>query len=64
MESNLITTKNRKLEQFFYAHGVDFTTCSKDEDGMTVWTYERTTENEHIREEFRIAAARRMKKGA
>ena len=58
-----ITTKNRKLEQFFYAHGVDFTTCSKDEDGMTVWTYERTPENEHIVSEFRLAQSRRMKKG-
>lgn len=59
-----ITTKNRKLEQFFYAHGVDFTTCSKDEDGMTVWSYERNPENEHIVAEFRAAIARRTKKGA
>ena len=61
---NTITTKNRKLEQFFYAHGVDFTTCSKDEDGMTVWAYEDTTENRRIVEEFRTAQSRRTKKGA
>lgn len=59
-----ITTKNRKLEQFFYAHGVDFVGCSKDEDGMTVWTYEKTPENDRIVQEFRIALIRRTKKGA
>lgn len=59
-----ITTKNRKLEQFFYAHGVDFVSCEKDEDGMTVWSYELTPENEHIVAEFRAAMNRRMKKGA
>lgn len=59
-----ITTKNRKLEQFFYVHGIDFMNCSRDEDGMTVWTYERTEENERIVEEFRTAVSRRTKKGA
>lgn len=59
-----ITTKNRRLEQFYYAHGVDYTDCTKDDDGMTVWTYERTPENEHILSEFRTAMTRRMKKGA
>ena len=59
-----ITTMNRKLEQFFYAHGVDYTTCSRNEDGMTVWTYERTPENERIYAEFRLATERRTKKGA
>ena len=58
-----ITTKNRKLEQFFYAHGVDFIDCTKDEDGMTVWAYRRTPENEHIVQEFRTAQSRRTKKG-
>lgn len=61
---NTITTKNRKLEQFFYAHGVDFTDCDKDEDGMTVWTYEDTPENQRILQEFRTAQTRRTKKGA
>lgn len=61
---NPIITTNRKLEQFFYAHGVEFTTCSRNEDGMTVWTYERTPETEHILAEFRLATERRMKKGA
>ena len=38
METTTITTKARKLEQFFYAHGVDYLFCGKDADGMTVWT--------------------------
>lgn len=59
-----ITTTNRKLEQFFYAHGVDFMECTRNEDGMTVWTYDRTPENERIVEEFKTALTRRMKKGA
>ena len=57
-----ITTKNRKLEQFFYAHGVDYIDCTKDEDGMTVWTYSKTPENENILSEWRLALARRAKK--
>ena len=42
---NVITTKSRKLEQFFYAHGVTFLSCHKDDEGMTVWTYEDNEEN-------------------
>lgn len=59
-----ITTRHRKLEQFFYVHGIDYIDCRKDEDGMTVWSYERTPETERILEEFRIAVIRREKKGA
>ena len=54
-----ITTRSRKLEQFFFMHGVDFVKCEKDEECMTVWTYERTPETEHILEEFRRALSRR-----
>ena len=61
---NTITTTNRKLEQFFYAHGVDFADCTKDEDGVTVWSYEDNPENQRILREFRTAQTRRMKKGA
>ena len=36
-----IEVRNRKLEAFYYAHGVDFISCDKDmADGLTVWTYE------------------------
>ena len=65
MENTTITTKSRKLEQFFYAHGVDFIDWHKDpDDGMTVWVYPRNEETEHIAEEFKVAVQRRMKKGA
>lgn len=55
-----IKTRNRKLEQFFYMHGVDFVDCSKDDEGMTVWTYVRNEENLNIVDEFNKARQRRM----
>ena len=55
---NPITTKSRRLEQFFYAHGVQFLSCTKDEDGMTVWQYEDNEENRRILGEFRLGLAR------
>ena len=65
MAENTITTKSRKLEQFFYAHGVTFLSCSKDDEGMTVWTYEDNEENRRIVEEFKLGLARLAeKKGA
>lgn len=65
MAENIITTKSRKLEQFFYAHGVTFLSCHKDDEGMTVWTYEDNEENRHIVDEFKIGLARLAeKKGA
>lgn len=59
-----ITTRNRKLEQFLYLHGIDYVRCLKDEDGMTVWEYERTQEILYIVNEFKVAQERRAKKGA
>lgn len=60
-----ITTKSRRLEQFFYAHGVNFISCDKDDEGMTVWTYESNEENQRIVAEFKLAVARMAeKKGA
>lgn len=60
-----ITTRSRKLEQFFYAHGVDFISCGKDDEGMTVWKYPATDENIRIAEEFKHGlAVRTEKKGA
>ena len=58
-----ITTRSRKLEQFFYAHGIQFISCSKDEDGMTVWTYENNEENRKIVAAFRLGLARLKQEG-
>ena len=55
-----IEVRNRKLEAFYYAHGIDFIGCDKDPaDGLTVWTYEDNEENRRILEEFRTALKRR-----
>lgn len=55
-----IEVRNRKLEAFYYAHGIDFINCDKDPaDGLTVWTYEDNEENRRILEEFRTALKRR-----
>lgn len=63
--TSIFTTRSRKLEQFLFAHAVDFTTCGKDEEGMTYWTYDDTDEVRHIVAEFREALRRReAKKGA
>ena len=43
----MIATKNRRLEQFYFMHGVDYTKTYKDyEDGLTVWEYEENEEFE------------------
>ena len=56
----LIEVKNRRLEQFFFVHAVDFISCRKDPaDGMTVWTYEDNEENRRILSEFQEAIRRR-----
>lgn len=61
----VLEVRSRKLEQFIFAHGIDFLTCRKDpDDGMTVWTYEVTEELLRIQDEFRLALKRRQKKGA
>ena len=61
-----IRVKSRKLEQFFYLHGIGFISCEKDpEDGMTVWTYEKTDEAVRVMEEFKDVMRRRLaRKGA
>lgn len=65
METTTITTKSRRLEQFFYAHGIDYLSCTKDEEGMTIWVYPRNEETVRIVEEFKLGIARRAeKKGA
>ena len=56
----MIKVKNRKLEQFYYAHGVDHVNTYKDlDEGLTVWEYENNEENRRILEEFRTAIRRR-----
>ena len=61
----MIQTRNRKLEVFYHMHGVVFVRQFKDCDGMTIWEYEPTAENYHIRQEF-IEGQRRLsaRKGA
>lgn len=59
-----VITRNRKLEQFIFLHGIDYVSTGKDEDGMTVWEYERTEEIVRITQEFKLAQERRAKKGA
>ena len=61
---DVIITRNRKLEQFFFLHGIDYIAVGKDEEGLTVWQYERTEENVTILRGFRLAQERRAKKGA
>ena len=56
----MIKVKNRRLEQFYYAHGVDHINTYKDlDEGLTVWEYENNEENRRILEEFRTAIRRR-----
>lgn len=61
-----ITTRNRKLEQFLYLHGIQYIIVRKDEDGMTVWEYQHTQEVAEIVEEFHMVQKRisRREKGA
>ena len=47
-----LEVRNRKVEQFFYAHGVDFVGMRKDAEGMTIWKYSDTEENRRILDEF------------
>lgn len=61
---DVVTTRNRKLEQFLFLHGIDYKAVGKDEDGMTVWEYDETEEIKWIVEEFHKAQERRAKKGA
>ena len=59
----MIEVKNRKLEQFYFLHGVDYVEVKKDPaDFLTVWLYEDNEENRRIRDEFRLAIRRREAK--
>lgn len=50
---NLFTTKNRKLEQFLFVHGIRFLAWNKDLDDMTEWLYEPTEELYRVVNEWR-----------
>lgn len=61
----VLEVRARKLEQFLFAHGVDFIASYIDpDDGMTVWVYEYTDETIRIMDEFKLAVRRRTGKGA
>ena len=47
-----LEVRNRKAEQFFFVHGVDYVDMRKDAEGMTVWKYSDTEENRRILDEF------------
>ena len=56
----MIRVKNRRLEQFYFAHGVDHINTYKDlDEGLTVWEYEDNEENRRILDEWRLAIRRR-----
>lgn len=38
------STRNRRLENFLFVHGIRFASWYKDEDYMTVWEYVYTPE--------------------
>jgi len=50
--SYYLEVRNRKAEQFFYVHGVNYVDMRKDAEGMTVWKYSDTEENRRILDEF------------
>ena len=54
---------NRKLEQCLFALGVDFLSCDKTDDNITVWTYPRNEKTEQIIQWFKGAAERRKNAG-
>ena len=61
----MISTRNRRLEQFYFAHGVDHINSYKDlDEGLTVWEYEDNEENRRILEEFKLAIRRREEQRA
>ncbi len=60
MANTIFETRNRKLEQFLFLHGIPHISFRKDADGMTVWKYENTSEAQRVVEEFREIQARRQ----
>jgi len=56
-----IEVRNRKIEQFLYAHGHDFISQEKDPEGLTVWKYPDNKEIRRIIDEYLQAQAIRAK---
>ncbi len=59
MDTNTITIRNRTLEQCLYNLGEQWISYGKDEEGLTVWTFERTPEAEWIIDHFKASAEKR-----
>lgn len=51
-------TQNRRLEHFFFLHGIDFEEQFKAPDGMNVWRYCLDEEGRRVLEEWRTIKAR------
>ena len=58
---NMLTTRNRDLEQVLYKLGVHYISCGKDRDNMTVWHYADTTKTRTIMDWFRDSKEAHMK---
>lgn len=56
-----IEIRNRKIEMFLYAHGVDWISQEKDTEGLTVWKYADNKENRRIIDEYLQALAIRSR---
>lgn len=61
--AKVIKVYNRRLEQALFYMGVDYLSCDKDDEGMTVWTYQATEKVEQIVAWFKEATAMRKKAG-
>ena len=55
-------TNARRLEQFLFAHDIQFDAWYRDRDGMTVWRYNLDDEGLRVLEEYRRIIARRKER--
>ncbi len=62
MSKTPFETYNRKLEQFFFMHGIRFQSWYRDRDGMTVWKYALDEFGMRVLEEWREITARRSRR--
>ena len=61
MENNILTTRNRDLEQVLYKLGVHHISCTKDGDNLTVWSYPDTVKVRTIMDWFRESKEEHMR---
>lgn len=52
MNEKFYRTDNRGLEQFLYAHMIDFINLKRNDEDRCVWTYAVSNELKEIVEEF------------